>query len=599
VGAAHPADTSYSILHSFKAAERSPVESLISDGRGSFYGATSQGGLSDGGTVYKVRSDGTGFQRLHSFAGGTNDGFSPAASLILDGSGNLYGTTTQGGASNAGTVFTLRSDGSDFRVLHSFAGGASDGEFPYASLTLDGSGSLYGTTSAGGSFNLGTVFRLKTNGGGFRLIHAFAGGAGDGRFPRASLLLDDSGNLYGTTPYGGQPPIFLPIGETYDGSGTVFRIKTDGAGFQLLHAFTFDVTGVAPLPDGESPSGSVTSDGAGNLYGMTAFGGSSSGGTVFKMKMDGTSFQILHSFAGGASDGREPYDSLVLDRSGNLYGVTQGEGVPGLQTIFKIRTDATGYQVLHTFVDANDGYTPSGSLILDGSETLFGTMVGGGSSYSGTLFSIRTDGSLFQALYSFAGFMSDAGSPSAAVIPDGSGYLYGTAQYGGFSYGGAVFRIRSDGSGFQLLHVFVGGDGESPESPLVLDRAGNLYGTTNLGGMSNGGTVFKMRTDGTGFQLLHTFLGGASDGLHPRSGLILDGADNLYGTTSEGGPAELGTVFRMRTDGTGSISSTPSPLTLRATVGPTLSHPWFWTARETSTGRPSLGARGSTARFSS
>src|ERR1035437_231302 len=233
--------------------------------------------------------------------------------------------------------------------------------------------------------------------------------------------------------------------------------------------------------------------------------------------------------------------------------MTAGGGTGSQATIFKVKTDATGYQVLRTFVDTLDGSAPPGSLILDGSETLYGTMLDGGSSYSGTVFSVNADGSRFQVLHAFAGFSSDGGRPWASLIPDESGYLYGTTTFGGFSYEGTVFRIRSDGSDFQLLHAFVGGatDGGGPEAPLILDRTGNLDGTTSGGGPSNRGTVFKMRTDGTGFQLLHNFLGGASDGLNPHSGLILDGADNLYGTTTEGGPSELGTVFRMKTDGTG------------------------------------------------
>lgn len=549
VTAAHAAEPSYTILHSFQGAERNPAASLTSDGRGNLYGTTASGGASDVGTVFTIKRDGTGFERLHDFAG--SDGSDPEASLILDGFGNLYGTTAGGGVANAGTVFTLNVNGGGFQVLHSFAGGANDGWNPYASLTPDGAGNLYGTTSGGGPSNGGTVFRLRTDGTGFQLLHSFAGGADDGKGPHASLLLDDSGTLYGTTTVGGQPRVGLPIGDFYDGSGTVFRIKTDGTGFQLLHAFTVDLTGVVPPSDGEFPSGSLTSDGSGNLYGMTMSGGSSSGGTVFKVGKNGSGFQVLHSFAG--SEGWHPVASLVLDRSGNLYGMTAGGGAGSQATIFKVKTDATGYQVLRTFVDALDGVGPSGSLILSGSETLYGTMAYGGSSNSGTAFSVNTDGTLFQVLHAFAGFASDGGRPWASVIPDGSGYLYGTTISGGSSYGGTVFRIRSDGSGFQFLHAFVGGanDGSGPEAPLVLDRAGNLYGTTSGGGPSNRGTVFRVSSDGTGFQLLHTFLGGASDGLNPHSSLILEGADNLYGTTSEGGPSELGTVFRMKTDGTG------------------------------------------------
>ncbi|HEX5856332.1 MAG TPA: choice-of-anchor tandem repeat GloVer-containing protein, partial [Thermoanaerobaculia bacterium] len=343
---AHAAEPSYSILHTFQGAESNPHASLISDGNGNLYGTTAYGGSSDGGTVFTVRIDGTGFERLHAFTGGASDGLHPEASLVLDESGNLYGTTARGGTSDGGIAFALRAHGGGFQVLHSFMGGANDGQLPFASLTLDGTGNLYGTTLNGGPSNAGIVFKQKTDGTSFQILHSFAGGLGDGQGPRASLLLDESGYLYGTTAAGGQ--------EASYGAGTIFRIKTDATGFQVLHAFSLDAK------DGAYPSGALITDGSGILYGMTAGGGSSNAGTVFRVAKDSSGFEILHSFKAGANDERNPVGSLVLDRSGNLYGMTQGEvteqiGFGGglttvgpAATIFKIRTDAAGYQLLHS-----------------------------------------------------------------------------------------------------------------------------------------------------------------------------------------------------------------------------------------------------------
>jgi uncharacterized repeat protein (TIGR03803 family) len=547
--AAHAVEPSYSILHSFQSAESNPRGSLTSDGRGNLYGTTAQGGPSDGGAVFTIKTDGTGFQRLHAFTGGVNDGFHPEASLVLDDAGNLYGTTSGGGFSDRGTVFTIKEDGSGFEVLYSFAGGASDGSYPYASLTLDGTGNLYGTTVGGGPSDYGTVFKLRTDGTGFQLLHTFYGGAGDGRGPRASLLLDGSGTLYGTTTFGGQSPVSYPReGFFYDGFGILFSIKTDGTGFRILRAFPVNAI------DGACPSGSVITDEAGYLYGLNGCRSSSNwGGTVFRIAKDGSAFQILHSFPGSANDGVYPVGSLVLDRSGTLYGMTSGSGTTFQAVLFKVRTDATGYQVLRTFVDPPDGTSPSGSLILVGSGTLYGTMAYGGFSNSGTVFGVDTDGSGLWVLHAFAGFTSDGSGPVASVIADASGYLYGTTTLGGVSDTGTVFRIRPDGTGFQLLHSFVGGqnDGATPWSAMVMDHSGNLYGTTPNGGPSSGGTIFRLRSDGSGFRLLHVFQGGAADGRYPGAALIFDGSGNLYGTTGGGGAAEAGTVFRMRVDGSG------------------------------------------------
>ena len=191
----HASGPSYSILHSFQQAESNP-SALVSDGRGNLFGTTAYGGSSNGGIVFTIRKDGTGFQRLHDFGGGS-DGFGPVA-LVLDGFGNLYGTTVGGGASNGGTVFTIKVDGTGFQVLHMFDANYGGGP---SSLLLDGFGNLYGTTLEG-SLDVGTVFTIKVDGTGFQVLHAFAGGASDGSLP-SSLILDESGNLYGTTIGGG------------------------------------------------------------------------------------------------------------------------------------------------------------------------------------------------------------------------------------------------------------------------------------------------------------------------------------------------------------------------------------------------------------
>lgn len=538
----------YSILHSFQGRESNPEAPLTSDERGNLYGTTYSGGGSDRGTVFTVRPDGTQFRRLHTFTS-VDDGWSPMASLILDDSGNLFGTTFEGGSSGGGTLFTIRVDGGGFQVLHSFAaGGATDGSYPSGALTLDGSEILYGTTSSGGASSFGTVFRLRTDGTGFQILHSFAGGPSDGRYPLGSLVPDGSGNLYGTTAAGGHPPSHDPFGYLHDGDGTVFRIKTDGTDYQVLRAFPLDTNDAARL------SGPLIADASGILFGMSVAGGPSRGGTVYRIGMDGSGFQLLHSFGGGVSDYRNPVGSLALDRSGNLYGMTGAGGESGYgSAVFRIRTDASGYQLLHTFDgDWSDGGEPLGSLVLDGSsETLYGAMTAGGPSNSGTIFSIDTDGSLFQVVYTFRGFMNDGSGPMASVVADGLGYLYGTTPEGGPSDAGTVFRIRSDGAGFELLHTFEGywSSGAGPQAPLILDRAGNLYGTTYGGGPANAGTVFKIKTDGTAFQVLHSFLDG-SDGFRPTEALVLDGAGNLYGT-ADGGPGGWGTIFRIKTDGAG------------------------------------------------
>ena len=180
-------------------------------------------------------------------------------------------------------------------ILHNFTGGASDGREPYGSLTLSGS-KLYGMTIVGGSSNAGTVFSMNTDGTGFGLLHSFTGGASDGKYPRGSLTLSGS-KFYGMTDHGGSSD-----------KGVLFSMNTDGTGFALLHSFTGNPS------DGANPFGDLTLSGL-KLYGISYVGGSSNNGALFSMNTDGTGFALLHSFTGGARDGRYPEGSLTLSGS--------------------------------------------------------------------------------------------------------------------------------------------------------------------------------------------------------------------------------------------------------------------------------------------
>ena len=538
--ASTPSANAISILKAFPGDPSdgsSSVASLISDGAGNLYGTTTLGGASDNGTVFTLKTDGSGFTVLHSFEGGASDGSTPEASLILDGAGNLYGTTAGGGASNQGTVFTVKIGGTGFAILHGFSSGTSDGANPYAAVVLDGAGNLYGTTLSGGTWNQGTVFRINTDGTGFAVLDSFGSLTQlDGAAPQAALILDGGGYLYGTTTGGGA--------SAY---GAVFRVKTDGTAFAVLHSFASGF-----LFDGAAPQAALVLDSASNLYGTTPEGGDSDNGAVFKLKTDGSSFSILHSFEGGALDGLGPYAALVLDASGDLYGTTTSGGASDTGTVFKLETDGSGFSVLYGLAGL-DGANPYAGVILDGAGELYGTTFVGGATLAGTVFSLNTDGTGFAVLHTFNWSPSEGASPHASLLPDSAGSLYGTTVYGGASGGGTVFTVRNDGTGFVVLHSFAGGvaDGSWPYASLILDDAGYLYGTTELGGASLVGTVFRLKTDGSGFTVLLSFEGGTSDGANPDAALILDGAGNLYGTTTNGGTSGYGTVFRLRTDGTG------------------------------------------------
>jgi len=374
-GGAHAAD--YSVLHTFTGPPGdggNPWSDLIEDKAGNLYGTTLRGGSTDYcggraplgcGTVFKLAPDGSETV-LHAFTG-QPDGAYPSAGLVSDKGGNVYGTTGFGGAYNKGTVFEIAKNGSE-SVLYSFEG--KHGVRPAAGLIVNEAGDLFGTTAYGGDRNCpqrvvvsgcGTVFRLAQNGT-ETVLHAFAG-AGEGNEPEGGLIMDPSGNIYGTTELGG------------DGAGNVFKLAPDGTETVL---YTFH-----GKPDAARPSGSLMMDGAGNLYGAAAFGGNSCWfsvlgcGAIFKLEPNGNE-SVLYTFAAGG-DGFVPDAGLVADDRGNLYGTTlyggnQGCSGDGCGTVFRLAPSGKE-TVLHAF-NGRDGYEP-GSNLLFVNGRLYGTASSG------------------------------------------------------------------------------------------------------------------------------------------------------------------------------------------------------------------------------
>jgi uncharacterized repeat protein (TIGR03803 family) len=370
----------FTLLHSFTSASdggRSVAELTLSGD--TLYGTAQSGGDSGGGTVFSVKTNGASFTLLHTFTATVNDGSGnltnsdgsvPYAGLILSGD-TLYGTAELGGGSGNGTVFSIKTNGTSFTVLHTFTARVndgsgnftnSDGSGPQGTLLLSGN-ILYGTAQQGGPSNFGTVFKVDTSGNNFMTLHSFSQNGSDGLHPYAGLLL--LGNtLYGTTFQG------TVVIDSSISSGTVFAVDTNGNNFTTLHSF----------PNLGYPSCRLVSSGN-TLYGTTFQGGAL--GTVFAIDTSGNNFTTLHTFTGG-SDGDNPYAGLIL--SGNtLYGTTSCAHA-GSGTVFSIKTDGNNFTTLYNFSPGSDGQSPYGEVILSGS-TLYGTTLNGGSGSNGTVFS--------------------------------------------------------------------------------------------------------------------------------------------------------------------------------------------------------------------
>lgn len=369
-----------------------PWGSLITDGA-FLYGMTSEGGDNNMGTVFKIGKDGTGFEKLFDFDG-TASGAFPYGSLLSDGT-FLYGMTSSGGTTNNGTIFKIMPDGTGFVKLFDFSG-TTTGKNPYGSLITDGT-YLYGMTLTGGTSNLGTIFKILKDGSGYVKLFDFTGTA-NGAEPYGDLLLVGT-TLYGTTYNGGSA-----------NKGIIFRIQTDGTSFTRMLNFS----GYPAL--GEKPMGSLITDGT-FLYGTTSVGGSSTDGTIFKIKNDGTSFTTIKNFR--LEQGDRPFASLVFVGS-DLYGMTYFGGEGGTHdygTLFKIKPDGSGHVKLFDFTTNDNGWLPNGSLISDGSFLYGMTQQGGDVSGGGVVFSYELPKAPI-----ISGFEATSGPTGTTVIISGENF---------------------------------------------------------------------------------------------------------------------------------------------------------------------------------
>ena len=387
---------------------------------------------------------------LHTF-NGPGDGSQPFGDLIFDRAGNLYGTTSFGGAYTDGTVFELSPNGTGgfiYHLLYSFNPNIGDGVNPYGALVFDNAGNLYGTTYGGGGGKYGTVFELSPQAGGVwteSIVHSFKPQQGDGRNPYAGLMIDGKGNLYGTTSQGGSG---TTCGSS--GCGTVFELIPRGGGVwteKILHSFDGGTI------DGESPVASVVLH-TGKLYGTTQVGGSGgsvNSGTVFELAPDGSggwTETILHSFTNGGVDGYNPDAAVVFDSAGNLYGTTNAGGANGYGTVFELSPNSGGSwteTVIHDFysIPGVDGVNPEwAGLTIDASGSLYGTTAGGGANANGVVYKLTpANGGGWTESIIFAFNGTDGHQPVAGVILDRKGNIYGSTQYGGSNFGGTAFKI--------------------------------------------------------------------------------------------------------------------------------------------------------------
>jgi uncharacterized repeat protein (TIGR03803 family) len=588
-----------------------PYGGLVQGRDGNFYGTTWQGGVWQGGlwgylggapygTVFKLMANGS-LAAIHSF--NYEDGAYPSSTLVQGGDGSFYGTTPNGGTNGGwGTIFKITPSGI-LTPLFSFAN--TNGALPFAGLAQDIGGNFYGTTTAGGAYVAGTVFRLAADGR-FMSLYSFTGG-NDGSNSSGGLLLASDGNLYGTTVAGG----------VY-GLGTVFRISPDGT---LATLVQFDGY------QGANPYGTLIQGTDGHLYGTTQNGGAYGWGAIFRLSID-SPLQITQqpqpqqAFAGDTAifsvatlgslpisyqwlkNGTSLSDGVNLSGSNSrtlaltnisvadaaLYSVVVSNVYGSVTSVAarlevissspyvisgpEAQTVLAGSTVTFSVKAGGDGplafqWQENGTNLFDGGKvsgsttttlTLAAVTAGNAGTYSvlvsnalDVVASSSAELSVFPvnppgtALNIFSGGFSGAGplNPYAGLIRGTNGYFYGTSLNGGSEIYGTTFRWISSGV---ALHAFTGGaDGGTPFAGLIQTGDGNFYGVTSLGGSASFGTLFRLTASGA-ITTLHGFSGG-NDGGNPLASLVQGSDGNLYGTASTGGSNGFGAVFCLTTNG--------------------------------------------------
>ncbi len=368
----------FSVFHNFSGGAgdgANPLNGLVADKTGNLYGTGNQGGASGYGVVFKINTAGQETM-LYSFKGGS-DGSNPVGVLILDKSGNLYGTTTGGGAFGSGTVFEVNAKGQEL-VLYSFKGGA-DGAAPEAGLAWDAEQNLYGATTAGGTNGAGIVFKLSPpakKGGEWTESILYSFGAGtDGTVPVGGVAFDTAGNLYGTTSAGGTA-----------GFGTVYELSPSESGWTetILHNFQDSDDGAVPY------AGLIFFKG--KLYGGATEGGTNGGGTIYELAQVNSvwTFTVIYSVPGWGISG--PFRDIAIDAAGTIYGTTHCDGAYSAGTVYELTHKGSSwiYDLLYTFTGGSDGLYSYSNLVVEPSG-IYGTTNLGGANGLGVVFQIVTD----------------------------------------------------------------------------------------------------------------------------------------------------------------------------------------------------------------
>lgn len=520
---------------------------------GNFYGTTPGGGAFGFGTVFQMSKSGVfghlSFTDLNAGSApvGRQPGSVPTSTPVLSSDGWLWGTTSAGGANSTyGTIFRIRPETGEFQTMHNFASGF-EGNSPIGGLVSDGQGYLWGVTryTNNGTSTHGILYRIHELTGVFERKLTFADtGAIKGRVPLAALYYDGAGNLWGSTSAGS------------NGYGNLFKYTIATSTFTVVTDFS-DRGVTAGAIKGKGAASALVPDGNGFLWGVTPYGGDSLDyGTVFKVEMaTGTATSVIEFSNNGTSNkGSTPVGPLVNDGAGNLWGVTSAGATSGKGTVFRIAASTgvlTTVLQFSTLTGANATVSnPQNGLTNDGQGNLWGIASVGGGASTWTVYKIKmSDGSFTKVAEQAPGGVSYLGRTPLAGLSgnDTSPWLWGTTSVGGANNLGTLYRYDPSTGRTEVAKSFTGTTGtvlgSKPNGKVHVAADGVVWGTTEEGGTSNFGTIFKYDPATSTFTTVQSFTSGG--GYRPKGALVAMSDGFIWGTTSSGSSASYGSVFKI------------------------------------------------------
>jgi uncharacterized repeat protein (TIGR03803 family) len=511
-----------------------PQGELVMDSHGNLFGAASTGGANNEGTVYEIASGSNAIQTIASFNNAQSDGEGPS-NITLDGNGNLYGTAEYGGINGLqqGTLYEIAAGTNTITVLAAF-NDPSGYAIPVAAPIMDKAGNLYGTTTYGGTGGWGTVYELAKGSNSITTLASF--NLLNGQDPQG-LTMDKNGNLYGSASNGGPGS----IDSRGAGLGTLFELAHGSNSITVLYALAG--------PGANQPDGIQVVDN-GNLYGLSDAGGSSNQGAIYEVPAGTNTVATLASFTATQDGSVYPDAGLVLGADGNLYGATKAGGTYGDGTVFDFDPATNTITTIASFNGAN-GSAPSGGIALDTGGDIFGTASQGGSGIGGTIWEIAAGTNTIAVLASFDAY----DEPTGAIAMDSLGDIYGSTFQGGANNIGEIFELAHGSSAITTLASFSDpypeDDFNGSYSGVVMDQQGDLFGTINSS-YNTDGTVFELAKGSNTISTLISF--NVVNGANPVSPLVVDAAGNIFGTVPQLGLNIGGGVFEIP-QGTNTITT--------------------------------------------